>query len=90
MRTAREQNIEQVAGIIYDYRYENPDWDGSGPSEEELNECGWGFDVNYDYQEYPGGRENNWTRVRGLTLSREDLMKAQALAEQLNRGLWPR
>jgi hypothetical protein len=66
VRSEREQNIDQVAGIIYDQCH-------SPEEARSINEAaGWGFDVNYDTRFY-ANPTTSWTRVEGVKLSAEDL-----------------
>lgn len=81
-RTRREQDIEQVAGIIIENGLlDRPE---RSPLITAINSNqGWGFDVRYDDGEYI--RDTQWTRVEGLQLSARDLEKAIALARDFRR-----
>lgn len=86
MRTVREQNIEQVAGIIYENVLSRSWWyDPDHPQTpreyaEDLNDEGWSFEVNYDEVEYIS--DTDYTLVEDLTLRPDDFDRAYALAER--------
>ncbi len=75
--TRTEQQIEQVAGIIYEAEMT--------PEEARRQNAGdgWTFDVRYDDGEYVN--ETNWTRVEGLQLSDANLQKAIAIAKRFGQ-----
>ena len=81
-RTSREQNIEQVAGIIADWEglpAYDPDWDDAAEA-TKANTAGWTIEVRYDYQTYI--TDEDYTRVEGLSLSDADLTRALVLAAE--------
>ncbi len=77
-RTAAEQDIEQVAGIIYD--------NGLSRARAEAYNArdGWTYEVRYDYQDYTDG--NSYTRVEGRSLTAAALTDALALADTWRAG----
>ena len=81
-RTSGQQNVEQVAGIIAANYPLTTQYQTDPPTVDEWaktqNEEGWGFEVRYDFQEYPDAR--SYTRVRDLSLGTGDLRKAIDLA----------
>lgn len=72
--TRREQEIEQVAGIIAETIYE-----GNRAELQQINEIGWQFDIRYHDGEYID--DTRWTRVEGVKLSAAELEQAIRLAE---------
>lgn len=78
-RTVRQQHIEQVAGIIYEANLTEEDARAINSGD------GWGFDIQYDHEEYAEG----WfTRVREVSLPEEDLLTAIEMAARWQRGEW--
>jgi len=86
-RTERQQNIEQVAGIIANWQTlgldrseHDPQYTIAGEAADINSAFGWTFDVRYDSHEYVS--DNDYTLVEGAKLSAEDLAAAIATAEQ--------
>jgi hypothetical protein len=76
-RTETEQNIEQVAGVIYELAMVTGELD-SDEAIQGYNREGWDFEVRYDTHEYLSSRD--CTRVEGLVLSPQNLDRAVRLA----------
>jgi hypothetical protein len=72
-RTETEQNIEQVAAILYGQAMVTGEL--ATPAEiQHYNREGWIFEVRYDSHEYLSSRD--CTRVEGLVLSPQNLDRA--------------
>jgi hypothetical protein len=80
-RTRKEQNIEGVAGIIYEARVAGPVPDLLN-MEEILasNAAGWDIDVRYDDGDYFD--DKSFTNVTDLILDEDDLRAAIVMAER--------
>lgn len=79
-RTEREQNIEQVAGLIYQQFLVDPDL--TLDQAQKWNRYpGWTFEVRYDSREYLN--DADYTRVESEKLSGNDLYAAWVEAYKL-------
>jgi hypothetical protein len=78
-RTTQDQDIAQVAGIIYDHIVGDAEGIWSDDAARKINDGdGWGYDVRYDWESY--ATDQSYTRVTGKCLSADDIETAIRMA----------